>query len=310
LETEKPVVIVNPKSGGGLSERRWAALVGPLTEGMGAFDTRFTESVGDGRRLAQEEAASGRKLVVALGGDGTISEVADGIMGVGNVGKDCALGIIPRGTGGDFRRTLGLPSDIGKASQHVRSAPAHRIDMGRATFVAEDGSPRTRHFINMASFGLSADAARRANGSHKRLGAKLAFLGAAVGSLVAYENVEVLIRVDGGPERRQTTLLGAIGNGCFFGGGMKICPGSCLDDGLFDVVVVGDVSRRYVVRKIAMIYAGNHLALPPISSTQGRTIEVKPVPGSPPIPIELDGETPGYLPATFEILPAALTLRF
>jgi diacylglycerol kinase (ATP) len=307
LETEKPVVIVNPKSGGGLSERRWAALVAPLTEGLGPFESRFTESVGDGRRLAREAVAAGRHLVVAFGGDGTISEVADGIMAAG---RACAMGIIPRGTGGDFRRTLSLPGDVGKAAHHLRAAPAHAIDIGRATFTADDGSRQSRHFINMASFGFSADAARRANGSNKRLGAKLSFLGATVASLLGYENVEVLIRVNGGPETRQTTLLGAIGNGCFFGGGMKISPASTLDDGLLDLVLIGDVTRGYVMRKLSSIYAGNHLSLPPVSSTRARIVEVSPVPGSPPIPIELDGETPGFLPATFEVIPQALTLRF
>jgi diacylglycerol kinase (ATP) len=307
LETQKPVLIVNPKSGGGISERRWAALVPPLTDGLGAFDTRFTEAVGDGRRLAREEAAAGRQLVVAFGGDGTISEVADGILAAG---QRCAMGIIPRGTGGDFRRTVDVPGDIGKAAQHLRAAPAHQIDVGRATYTTEDGGRASRHFINMASFGFSADAARRANGSSKVLGAKLSFLGATLGSLLGYDNIEVTISVDGGEPRRQTTLLGAIGNGCFFGGGMKISPQSCLDDGLLDLVVIGDVTRGYVVRKLSMIYGGNHLALPPVSSSRARSITVAPVPGSPKIPIELDGETPGYLPATFEIVPQAITLRF
>jgi diacylglycerol kinase (ATP) len=312
LETEKPVVIVNRKSGGGLSERRWAAFVAPLTDGLGAFDTRFTESVGDGRRLAHEEASGGRQLLVAFGGDGTISEVADGIMSArgGGPANPCALGIIPRGTGGDFRRTLSLPNDVAKAARHLRAAAAHRVDMGRATFVTESGETATRHFINLASFGFSADAARRANGSHKRFGAKLAFLGATMGSLMGYENVEVIVTIDGGEPRRQTALLGAIGNGCFFGGGMKICPTGCLDDGLLDVVVIGDVTRGYVMRKLSTIYAGQHLSLPPVSSVRARKVEVAPVPGSPPIPIELDGETPGFLPATFEVLPQVLSLRF
>jgi diacylglycerol kinase (ATP) len=316
LETEKPVVIVNPKSGGGLSERRWAALVAPLTDGLGAFDTRFTESVGDGRRLAHEEASGGRQLVVAFGGDGTISEVADGIMaarggkGAGTGSNGSALGIIPRGTGGDFRRTLALPNDVTRAAKHLRAAPTHQVDMGRATFVTDEGVTATRHFINLASFGFSADAARRANSSHKRFGAKLAFLGATMGSLMGYDNVEVIVTIDGGEPRRQTALLGAIGNGCFFGGGMKICPTGCLDDGLLDVVVIGDVTRGYVMRKLSTIYAGNHLSLPPVSSVRARKVEVAPVPGSPPIPIELDGETPGFLPATFEVLPSVLGLRF
>jgi diacylglycerol kinase (ATP) len=304
---DKPVVIVNPKSGGGISERRWASLVGSLTEGLGPFDTRFTESVGDGRRLAREEAAAGRHLVVAFGGDGTISEVVNGVL---DAHAACEVGVIPRGTGGDFRRTLKLPGNIAEAAKHLKTATAHAIDAGRVTFVTETGERATRHFVNIASFGFSADTARRANTGSKILGAKASFLGATLGSLFGYDNVEVTIRIDDGEPRRQTVLLGAIGNGCFFGGGMKICPTGCLDDGLFDLVVIGDVTRGYVVRKISMLYAGTHLSLAPVSSVRARRISVEPVPGSPPIPIELDGETPGFLPATFEVVPRALTLRF
>jgi diacylglycerol kinase (ATP) len=303
----RPVVIVNPKSGGGLTERRWAALVGPLTEGLGAFDHRFTEAVGDGQRLAREAAASGRQLVVAFGGDGTISEVTDGILAAGT---ETALGIIPRGTGGDFRRCLSLPEGIAEAAHHLRAAPGHRIDVGRATYTTAEGERRTRHFVNVASFGFSAAAARRANDSSKKLGAKLAFLGATMSTLARYENVEVMIRIDGGEPQRRTVMLAAIGNGSFFGGGMKICPESTLDDGLLDLVVIGDLTRFEVMRKISRLYSGTHLSIEQVSSAKARTIEVTPVPGSAPIPVELDGETPGYLPATFEVRPRALTLRF
>ncbi|HEY0711346.1 MAG TPA: diacylglycerol kinase family protein [Polyangia bacterium] len=307
MQIERPVVIVNPKSGGGLSEKRWAALLGPLTDGLGPFDARFTEAVGDGSRLAREEALAGRRLLVAFGGDGTISEVTDGIVGAGG-GPD--LGIIPRGTGGDFRRCLALPSDVVEAAKHLREAPRHVIDVGRATYTTADGGSGTRHFVNVASFGFSAEVGRRANESSKKLGAKLSFLGATLSSLTAYDNVEVTIAIDGGEPQRRTVFLGAIGNGSFFGGGMNICPGSSLDDGLFDVVVVGDYSRMEVLRRIPRIYAGTHITLEHISSARARRVEVAPVAGSRPIPIELDGETPGFLPATFEIVPRAIGLRF
>src|SRR5687767_5305835 len=124
MDTERPVMIVNPRSGGGLSQARWAKLVAPITEGLGPFDTRFTESAGDGRRLAREEAAAGRRLVIALGGDGTISEVADGIL---SGGGGAELGIIPRGTGGDFRRTLDLPQDLAQAARRVGEGTAHVV---------------------------------------------------------------------------------------------------------------------------------------------------------------------------------------
>jgi diacylglycerol kinase (ATP) len=307
VQPQKPVVIVNPRSGGGLSDRRWAALVAPLTDGLGPFDTRFTERRGDGKRLAQEEAASGRALVVAFGGDGTISEVVDGLVAAG---KETELGVIPRGTGGDFRRSVCLPEKIYEAARHVQSAPPRRIDVGRAVFVGDDGNHQTRCFVNVASFGFSADVASRANRSSKKLGARLSFLGATMSSLVHYENVQVMIRVDGAEPQRQTVLLGAVGNGRFFGGGMKICPQGSLEDGILDLVVVGDLGRFGVITKIGSLYEGTHIRLDQVSSVKARKVQVDPVDGSAAIPIELDGETPGRLPATFEVLPGVLPLRF
>ena len=307
MDLDKPVLVVNRRSGGGLSDRRWAALQAPLTDGLGPFDVRFTECTGDGRRLAMEEAEAGRRLVVALGGDGTISEVADGLMAAR---PNPDMGIVPRGTGGDFRRMLGLPEKIEEAARKVREAPAHAIDVGRVTFVGHDGAPAVRHFVNIASFGFSAEAGARANRSHKRFGAKIAFVGALVKSLASYENVEVNISVDDGPRQRRTLLLGAVGNGAFFGGGMKICPGSTLDDGLFDIVLVGDYGRFFVLGQFNRLYAGTHLELEHVHAMRGRKVEVTPVEGSAPINLDVDGESPGTLPATFEILPKALRLRF
>jgi diacylglycerol kinase (ATP) len=258
MNPEEPVVIINPRSGAGMSEERWAKLVGPITEALGPFQSRFTESAGDGRRLAAEEARDGRRLVVALGGDGTISEVADGLL---SAGGGPAMGIIPRGTGGDFCRTLDLPKDPAEAARRIRDGEVRSVDAGRVTYVAHEGGQQTRHFVNVSSFGFSSDVAMRANQSSKRFGAKAAFLSATMKSLIAYEDVEVEISVDGRPAKRSTLLLGAVGNGRFFGGGMKICPESVLEDGELDFVVVGHLGRLGVLAKIHRIYDGTHLSL-------------------------------------------------
>jgi diacylglycerol kinase (ATP) len=302
----KPVVIVNPRSGGGLSDKRWAKLVGPISDGLGPFDTRFTEARGDGRRISREEAQAGRPLVIALGGDGTISEVADGLL---DAGGGPALGIIPRGTGGDFRRALDLPQDLGAAARLIRDGQLRTIDAGRVTFTGHDGQPITQHFVNVASFGFSSDVATRANGSSKRLGAKVAFLGATLKSLAVYQNTEIEVAVDGGPRKRLTVLLGAVGNGRFFGGGMKICPEAVLDNGRLDLVTVGDLGRFEVLAKIHRIFSGTHLSIPEVQSARVRTVEVWPADPAQEIPLEVDGETPGRLPAKFEVVPGALKLR-
>jgi YegS/Rv2252/BmrU family lipid kinase len=244
--------------------------------------------------------------VIAFGGDGTISEVADGLL---RAGSDTHLGIISRGTGGDFRRGLDIPSDIFKAAKRIRTSMPRHIDVGRVTFSTGEGGHETRHFVNLASFGFSSDVARRANSSTKKMGGKVSFLTAAIRTLASYDNAEVAISVDGGPKHRLTLLLGAIGNGRFFGGGMKICPTACLDDGHLDLVTVGDLGRLEVLAKIHRIYSGTHLDMKQVKHTRCHFVDVSPWNSKEKIPVEIDGETPGTLPARFEILKNALPLR-
>jgi YegS/Rv2252/BmrU family lipid kinase len=303
---DKPVVIVNPRSGGGLSEKGWAGLVGPLGEGLGAFDARFTERPGHARTIAHEEATNGRKLVIAFGGDGTISEVADGLVAAG--GKT-EFGVIPRGTGGDFRRSLGIENRIAAAAEHVRKSIPRSLDVGRVTYVDHDGKQATRHFVNVTSVGFSSVVAERANRGSKRLGGRVAFLSSVVRSLVTYDNADVLVSVDDAEARHMTILLAAVGNGRFFGGGMKICPEAILDDGRFDFVTVGDLGRLEVLAKIHRIYSGNHLSMKEVRQTRCRRLRVAPLDAKAEIPLEIDGETPGCLPASFEIIQGALRLR-
>jgi YegS/Rv2252/BmrU family lipid kinase len=308
VDPQRPLVIVNPRSGGGTSEARWARQVEGLTDGLGPFDTVFTAGPRDATTIARREAEAGRRLIVAFGGDGTISEVADGILLAG-AGGTCELGVIPRGTGGDFRRTLDLPQDPADAARRIRDGRAQAIDAGRVTFVAHDGTQATRHFVNVASFGYSSVVASRANASSKRLGGKVAFLGAAIKTLLTYDNADIWLQLDDGPRERRRVMLTAIGNGRFFGGGMMICPRAKLDSGTLDVVIVGDFSRGEVLTKGGRLYSGNHLTLESVHNAAARTVTAEPVNAQTVVPIELDGETPGRLPATFEILPGALRVR-
>ena len=308
-------MIVNPRSGGGLSEAAWAKLVAPLCEGLGEFDSAFTAGPGDATRLAREAAQGGRALVVAFGGDGTVSEVADGILQAkGDPGTGGAaateIGLIPRGTGGDFRRSLELPADLRRAAHHIRQTPARVVDAGRVHFVAHDGTPAVRHFVNVASFGFSSAVASKANASSKRFGGKAAFLSATVRALLSYDNTDVWLTIDGAEPQQRRVLLAAVGNGRFFGGGMKICPQAKLDSGALDLVLVGDFSRMDVLMKVGRLYDGSHLSLEDVRNQPVKTLHAAPVEPEALIPLELDGETPGRLPATFEIVPGALRVRF
>ena len=313
MSPQRPLVIVNPKAGGGFSERKTARLIGALSEGLGEVDLAFTEAPRHATALARAAALGGRGLVVALGGDGTVSEVVAGLLEAREIEDrppPTELAIVPRGTGGDLRRTLELPLDIVEAARHARDRPARTIDVGRATFTTAEGGHETRPFVNVASFGFSSAVAARANDSSKSFGPKVAFLGAVVRTLCAYQNTEVSLEIDGAAPLRRKVMLGALGNGRYFGGGMQICPDATLNSGTLSFVTVGDFSPAYTLTHIHRLFAGTHLSLPDVHASVARVVRVSPVDASAKIPVELDGETPGYLPATFEIVPAALRVRF
>ena len=308
LDLARPLVIVNPRSGRGLTESRWARVRGALTDGLGELDSAFTAGPRDACAVARREAEAGRRLIVALGGDGTISEVANGILEAG-AGATTELGIIPRGTGGDFRRTLELPHDVAEAARRIRDGEARPLDAGRVHFRGHSGAEEVHHFVNVASFGFSSTVATRANASSKRFGGQMAFLGATLRALVSYDNTDVWLTIGAEPRERRRVMLAAVGNGRFFGGGMKICPEARIDDGALDLVTVGDFSKGEVLVNLGRLYEGTHLELDAVENARVTRVAVEPVESDARIPIELDGETPGHLPAVFEIVPAALRVR-
>ena len=308
LDLARPLVIVNPRSGRGLDESRWARVRGALTDGLGELDSAFTGGPRDAGAIARREAEAGRRLIVALGGDGTISEVANGILEAG-AGARTELGIVPRGTGGDFRRTLDLPHDVAEAARRIRDAQARPVDAGRAHFRGHAGQAETRHFVNVASFGFSSAVATRANASSKRFGGRLAFMAATLRTLTSYDNTDVWLTIADRPRERRRVMMAAVGNGRFFGGGMKICPEARIDDGALDLVTVGDFSFGEVLANLGRLYEGTHIELDAVENARVTRVAVEPVESDARIPLELDGETPGYLPALFEVVPAALRVR-
>ncbi len=304
--SDLPFIIVNPKSGKGLSERQWASLTIKLRENLGPFDFGLTRGVGDATRIAEAEAKSGRRLIVAMGGDGTISEVATGIL---RSGRNSELGILPHGTGGDLRRSLDFPTDLAKAARRLRKGESRSVDIGRLTYVDHDGKEALRYFVNTASFGMSGKVARRANRSSKRLGGKVSFAVASLHTTLTESNSEVYLHIDQQEKRRLKVVSICVANGRFWGGGMKVAPDAKLNDGKFDVVIIGDFGLMEILTKSYRLYSGTHLKLDKVGFTQASRIEASPVNGSEAVMLEVDGETPGRLPATFELIPSALKIR-
>src|SRR5215213_11275627 len=152
------IVIVNPSSAGGSTAEAWPRIASDLRSQFGAFRVLFTKQRGDAAALAGGAAREGAKLIIACGGDGTISEVANGIL---TAGKDVELGILPSGTGGDFRRTLEIPSRTRDAAKILRTGRTARIDAGRVSYVDHNGTDTTRYFVGVASCGMSTKVIER-----------------------------------------------------------------------------------------------------------------------------------------------------
>lgn len=307
-----PLVIVNPKSAGGSTQSRWAERAADFRAHFGAFQVAFTKRAGDGTALALRGAEAGRKFIIACGGDGTINEVANGIM---QSGADIEFGVLPSGTGGDFRRTIGIPQETREAGAALKNGVTKQIDVGKVTFLDHDGKQVSRYFLNVSSFGLSAAIIERVKTSNKLdwlphdiLRGKTSFALSSLQEILGLNFETVRVRFDDEEEKPLNTINFCVCNSRFFGGGMKIAPDAVINDGFFDVVNIGDIKTAKILLKGYTLYRGSHLSLPEVKSTRARKIEVSPM-NSEEIHIEVDGELPGKLPAVFEILPKALKVR-
>ena len=308
-----PLVIVNPASAGGATGEAWPRAASDLRRHFGPFECYFTKARTDARDVAESEARAGRSFVIACGGDGTLSEVADGIL---RSGAPAELGLLPSGTGGDFRRTLGVPSAAREAARALREGRTRLMDAGRVTFEGAGGRGETRHFVNVASVGMGGDVIRRvkawttgqaAQGA-ALLGGSAAFAAAALSSAFAYERPRVRVRLDGRAGASLAVANLCVANARYFGGGMKIAPEARLDDGLFDVVAVGDLPAAQILLKSYRVYLGTHLGMSEVRHARARKVTLS-LEGESDAELEADGEIVGRLPATFEILPGALRVR-
>jgi YegS/Rv2252/BmrU family lipid kinase len=310
-----PLVIVNPESAGGATRGAWPKIASELATHFGAFTPRFTKYPGEGTELAASAARKGTKLIVACGGDGTISEVANGIL---SAGSDTELGILPSGTGGDFRKTIGIPARPSEAARILREGQARLIDVGRVTFTKDDGEHESHYFLGVASFGMSADViARVKEGGPDWLPAKgpkwltgrISFGVAMLQTALRMGPTRVLVQLDDDPARHMTVANLCIANARYFGGGMKIAPDAKVTDGKFDVVSIGDLGAARILANAPRLYLGAHLSMAEVGHMLATKIIARPVENDQRIEIEVDGEIPGLLPATFQILPKALRVR-
>ncbi len=306
-------MIVNPKSAGGATKEKWAETASDVRTHFGPYSVAFTKKAGDGFELAKRGVESGRKFIIACGGDGTINEVANGIL---CSGEDVELGVLPSGTGGDFRRTIGMPSSVREAAQALKSGETRRIDAGKVTFQDHDGKSISRFFLNVSSFGLAASIIERVKSSSSlswlpldSVRGRASFALSTLQEVIGIDPLLVRVRIDEQEEKTLATVNFCVANSRFFGGGMMIAPNAKINDGLLDVVNIGDIRTAKILLNAYTLYRGTHLELPEVKDTLARRIEVRAVDPSREIHLETDGELPGKLPAVYEVAPNALKIR-
>ncbi len=313
MGSPRTVVIVNPNSQGGELGRRWPELADVIRRKL-PFEDVHTRGRGDATRLAAQALRGGAEVVAAVGGDGTINEVMNGFFEAGvAIAPTAALAILPFGTGGDFVRTTRIPKHFPRAVDVLATGRRHRIDVGRIDLTrrsTDGGGTVVRMFINIGSFGMSGVTDRYVNRSKKRLGGTLSFLAATTQALLAYDNQRVRLTFDEKPADAIDLTINtvAIANGRYFGGGMFIAPDAEIDDGFFDVVAMGDLGLTDFLLRGRRVYAGTHLTMPKVSHRRATVVRAEPAAPNQIVELDVDGETPGILPATFRVVPRALDL--
>ena len=301
LISDRTVFLVNPASDNGATGRRWPELAHELAQAGLTGDALFSERRGHLTELARDAADAGATLLVVVGGDGSVNEVAQAL--AGRDGVD--LAVLPRGTGTDFVREFGISTRPAEAAAVALGGRVRTLDLGRVTYRAWSGGEAVGWFANVASAGMSGAIAKRTNESSKAMGGKASYLWSTLAVFSRWHADVVTVTVDG--EQREATMHDVIVANCrYFGGGMKICPEAVPDDGLFDVLLLGDLTKRDLILTLPKAYSGKHLPHPKAELLRGSVVTVD---AEEPLPVELDGEQPGTTPVRFELVPGALRLR-
>lgn len=308
--------IINPASGGGRTGRNWPDIQKKLEAQIGEVTPLFTDGPATpthlpAANLARDAMDKGAGLIIAVGGDGTINETINGLFhGTADGRAPAPLGLLNTGTGGDFRKTFELPADLDACIERLASGHTQVIDIGRLTFNADDNAPLARHFNNIASFGMSGAVDRAVNKARfsKLFGGSVAYLWATLSTALRYRPQAVRIRTESGWDEVINVGTAAVANGRFFGGGMMMAPDAAPDDGAFDLVIMRDTSIGDLFKDSGSLYDGTHIENEKVIVTRTRWVEAEPI-DSTPVLLDIDGEAPGKLPARFDILPSALTLR-
>jgi diacylglycerol kinase (ATP) len=301
----KAVLIVNSIAAK-LQRKSWQPALKLLESSESlACDIVETECQGHAVSLAEQAVKRGSDLIVAVGGDGTINECVNGMMFAGNRSKMPLFGIIPLGSGSDFIRTIGIPREPMAAAHHLRKMNKKRIDVGQVRYSNLSGEKVQRFFVNVADVGLGGMVVKHAARAPRMFGRRPNYLWGMISGLIKYRAQNVALRSDGHASKSIRVRNVVFANGKYFGRGFKVAPNAEIDDGIFDVISLGDFSTAESIWHLPKMYSGTHLGLRKVEGFRTASVEID---SNEQVLLELDGELAGTLPASFEVVPGALEI--
>ena len=295
-------LIVNPTAGAGRTAKKWPYIKALLKNTGLRFEHDITEAPGHAIELAKSAVNKGYKLVVSVGGDGTINEIVNGIYATGDM-KDVELGIIGTGTGSDYIRTIGVSKYYQESCHHLMNPMKKSVDLGMVEFT-QNGQPAKRIFANFAGLGFDAEVVKATTKKFKNFGGKPAYLMGLLSTFTTYKNRQIQITINGQTENHKVCTI-VMSNGKYGGGSMLLAPNADPCDGLFDVIIIGDVTKPDLLRSLPRIYKGTHLTHPKVMVKRTNLITIS---SDEPMAIQADGDLLGEAPARFTVLPSVLNI--
>lgn len=297
--------ILNPAAGHGRAAGVWESFKDAAGGKISDADCARTSGPGHAAELAEKGAAAGADRLVAVGGDGTFSEMLEGVMRLpADRRRALALAALPAGSGCDLARHLSYPRNHAEFLAMLERGQRRSLDVGRVRCLGLDGLPHERHFVNIAAFGLAGEVAHSIKISGKKFGGTVSYALCSARALLTARPLRLRLNADGA-DLSGSYHMGVLANTTSMGGGMLVAPCAKDDDGALDLVLVAGMSRLKLWRNFPRLYRGTHLKEPGISLREVKVLRAE---ADVPVYLNIDGEADGMFPAEFEVLPRAVTV--
>lgn len=301
------LAIVNPNAGNGKGHKDWDLIARLMKRENILIKAKITEAKGHAARITHEAVREGCRKIITIGGDGTLNEVVNGIFTESTcTPAEISLALIPVGTGNDWGRMFGIPSDYEKAVKIISDGKQMLHDIGMMTYFV-GAEQKKRYFINIAGLGFESVVVRRTNYQKDRgHSGKAIYFYNLLMSLLSYKNTRAEIIVDGEKSSADVFSIN-VGNGRYCGGGMRQTPDAMPDDGLLDVTVINGIGKIEIIRSLKMLYDGTILNHPKVDGYKCKNLKVS---SDSLLWAEADGESLGHTPAEFSIIPAGINIIY